>query len=138
MTTVGYEAGRQSTPTTLVASADKFDLYTQAVQAPQADLRFFSTLYEHENDQPPKLVREDIGQVAISNRGGAVCPNRRASFVGHLGNEILICRAVGAPKPLGQTGAVCGRVVHTSNTLTTPQIGRVCCGFERRTTWVKS
>lgn len=54
-------------PLSTAAKADKYRLFTAAVQNSQADVRFFSTLYEHENDKPPLLVREDFcGTAAIS------------------------------------------------------------------------
>ena len=56
-----------SCSTSTADTADKYRLYTEAVQDPEADVRFFSTLYEQENGKPPVLVREDFcGTAAIS------------------------------------------------------------------------
>jgi hypothetical protein len=49
-----------SCSTSTADTADKYRLYTEAVQNPEADVRFFSTLYEQENGRPPVLVREDF------------------------------------------------------------------------------
>jgi hypothetical protein len=46
-------------------TADKYCLYTEAVQDPEADVRFFATLYEQENGKPPVLVREDFCGTAV-------------------------------------------------------------------------
>jgi hypothetical protein len=48
-------------------TADKYLLYTDSVQNPQAEVDFLERLYQKSNGHPPRLVREDFcGTAAIS------------------------------------------------------------------------
>ena len=46
--------------TTLAARADRYALYEQAVQCPDADLDFASRLYKKRNKRPARSLREDF------------------------------------------------------------------------------
>jgi len=47
-------------------TADKYVLYTEAVQSPEGEISFFKRVYKNANDRPPIVLREDFcGTAAI-------------------------------------------------------------------------
>lgn len=63
-------------------NADRYALYTAAVQSPEADVAFFHQLYEKLNGRPPVHVREDFcGTAAISFQWIHAGPGHRAIAV---------------------------------------------------------
>ena len=60
-------------------TADRYVLYTDAVQTVQAEVTFFKRLYETHNGCPPVLLREDFcGTAALCCQWAHIAPDNRA------------------------------------------------------------
>lgn len=61
------------------STADKYDLYQQSVQTPEAEVKFFHRAFRQRYGRPPLLLREDFcGTAAVCCEWARSRPDRRA------------------------------------------------------------
>lgn len=107
--------------------ADRYDLYQQAVQAPEADVEFFDTTFRRLRGRPALTLREDFSGTALLSRTWVESDPRRTALAVDLDGEALAWGREHNLRPAGADVARRVRLVEADvRDVREPEVDLVC------------